>query len=57
MGKDHMIYRPEHDRSEEFGWAKISEQHEPSQEEQQRWSLYSVIASIILAAAVLILEA
>ena len=55
MGKDHMIYRPEHDRSEEFGWTKVSEQHEPSQEEQERWSKISVIAAMLLSCKTLII--
>ena len=37
-----MEYNDEHDRSEEAGWSKYRDESVPSEEEQARWSLYSI---------------
>ena len=48
MGKKNMIYRPENDRSEDFGWKKVSEETRPTEDQQQRWSLISIVVAVAL---------
>jgi hypothetical protein len=39
-------YDPTKDRSEEFGWKKVCDEHCPTEEEQNRWGVIMVIFSI-----------
>ena len=55
MGEKNMNYRPELDRSEDFGWKKVSEETRPTEDEQQRWSLISIVVAVALGIMVLII--
>ena len=35
-------YNEEQDRSEEFGWRKVCDEHVPTEEEQQAWAGYAL---------------
>ena len=35
-------YNEEQDRSEEFSWKKVCDEHEPTEEEQQAWAEYAL---------------
>jgi hypothetical protein len=39
-------YNPKKDRSEEFGWKKVCDEYIPSEEEQDRWGVITVIFCI-----------
>jgi hypothetical protein len=49
-------YDPNKDRSEEFGWKKICDQHISTEEEQDRWGKILVIFSLLLIATVFLLR-
>lgn len=44
-----VIYDETQDRSEEFGWKKVSEESKPSDQEQDLWGLITVLFAVLLA--------
>ena len=43
-----MKYDLNLDRSERYGWKKWHEDRQPTEEEQDRWSLYTIIFSLVM---------
>jgi hypothetical protein len=41
-----MKYIPSKDRSEEFGWKKVCDEHTPTKEEQDFWGKILVVFSL-----------
>lgn len=48
-----MTYDKSKDQSERFGWKKIQDEHVPTEEEQNRWAVISLIIMAVLAGLVL----
>jgi hypothetical protein len=44
-------YDPQKDRSEEFGWKKVCDEHQPTEAEQHRWGMIIIVFSAFLVAA------
>jgi hypothetical protein len=42
-------YDPLKDRSEEFGWRKVCDEHVPTDEEQDRWGKITFVVAVCLA--------
>jgi hypothetical protein len=53
---DLMIYNPAKDRSKEFGWKNVCDEHVPTEKEQDFWGALSIIVVLILSAITLIGE-
>jgi len=47
-------YNPKLDRSEEFGWKKVCDEHIPTAAEQKFWGRVTVVFAVVVAALVLI---
>ena len=43
-----MIYDPAKDRSEEFGWKKLCNEHVPTEQEQDFWAMRLTAASLLV---------
>ncbi len=48
-----MNYDPTKDRSEEFGWKKLGDEHVPTDEEQDFWGKITIGFSLFFAAIAL----
>lgn len=48
------MYDPTKDRSEEFGWKKVCDEHVPTEEEQTFWGKIILLVSIKLSFLTLI---
>lgn len=42
-------YDPKKDRSEEFGWKKVCDEHLPTEQEQQFWGNVTLAVGLFLA--------
>jgi hypothetical protein len=49
-----LHYDPKLDRSEEFGWKKVCDEHVPTAAEQEFWGRVTVVFTVALAALALI---
>ena len=51
-----VYYNSNLDRSEEFGWKKLCDEHVPTEDEQDRWGTRLILAASILSSLVLIIS-
>jgi hypothetical protein len=49
-----MHYNPDKDRSKEFGWKKVCDEHIPTEEEQRYWGNVIIIFTLAFAGLTLI---
>lgn len=49
-----MTYNSAKDRSEEFGWKRVCEEHVPTDQEQEFWGNLSMVLTLLLAAFTII---